>query len=213
MRTAMAQPCVNPAAGRPGSFSMPGKPPGGNPAAPPHAPPSAAQGCPLGRWPNGAAPTLPGFLFPELSRSWDPPAAPVRFCRGGGLPPRSSIQGAGAVSCVRAGGQGCKWLLSRIHTPFWEELDACRASERCQRALWDGEGSAAVSLSSRHPCVCVCVCVVSQPGANPAFGCDDVVWIYRAMLMAGSPVPSPRAVFKDFPLQLRPSNSFHRWGV
>nr|XP_041575624.1 proline-rich receptor-like protein kinase PERK9 isoform X1 [Taeniopygia guttata] len=33
------------------------------------------------------------------------------------------------------------------------------------------------------------------------------VWIYRVMLVAGGPAPSPWMVFKDFPLQLSPASS------
>lgn len=61
-------------------------------------------------------------------------------------------------------------------------------------------------------CLYLCVCCLLAR-CKSAFGFSNVVWIYRVMLVAGSPAPSPRTVFKDFPLQLRPSNLFQQWGV
>ncbi|KAM9522129.1 uncharacterized protein ACIB01_015954 [Guaruba guarouba] len=81
------------------------------------------------------------------------------------------------------------------------------------RSLWSHSGSEPLTCPGA-PQLPRCGAQLEQrqqPGPNPAFGCRDVVRIYRAMLMAGSPAPSLRMLFKDFPLQLRPSSSLHWW--
>lgn len=178
MRTAMAQPCVNPAAGRLGSFSMPRTPwetSWGGPTAPPHAPPSAARGCPLGRWPKGAAPTLPGFLFPELSRSWDPPAAPVRLCRGwGAASPQQHTRRRGGKLRV-CWGPGVQVASLQDTHPILGRVGCVPGQQTVPKgSLGRRGGSTAVSLSSRYPCVCVCVSVCCLPAR-----CKSCLWLRR----------------------------------
>lgn len=163
-------------------------------------------------WAGGTVvpPNPPGSLSLELSPSRDLSAAPTRLHWGGGcLPVGAGVAQGWQVVCV--GDEGSKRLLSRTHTLFWEELDACWAGKYCQRALWGGEGSTGVASSSVVCVVCVGgrVCCLLARCKSCLWLQRCFVWIYRAMLVAGSPAPSPWTVFKVFPLQLRPASSCH----
>lgn len=116
-------------------------------------------------WAGGTVvpPNPPGSLSLELSPSRDLPAAPMRLHWGGGcLPVGAGVAQGWQVVCV--GDEGSKRLLSRTHTLFWEELDACWAGKYSQRALWGGEGSTGVASSSVVCVVCVCGACVLSPG-------------------------------------------------
>lgn len=200
MRAATAQRCFNPAGGRLSSLSRlraPCKPPGQ---------PLSPLSCSM-----RLSPGFGGFSKPPWVAvpGAQPQSGPRSSSHVGSLGCRLPPCGAGVaqgwqVAC--GGKERFKQLLSWAHTLFWEELDACKYS---QGALWGGEGSTGVA-SSR---VCVCgVCVHCLPAR-----CKSClwlqrcfVWIYRAMLVAGSPAPSPWTLFKDFPFQLRPASSCHR---
>lgn len=165
MRAATAQRCFNPAGGRLSSLSRlraPCKPPGQ---------PLSPLSCSM-----RLSPGFGGFSKPPWVAvpGAQPQSGPRSSSHVGSLGCRLPPCGAGVaqgwqVAC--GGKERFKQLLSWAHTLFWEELDACKYS---QGALWGGEGSTGVASS--RVCVCGgCVCIVSRPGANPAFGCRDVL--------------------------------------
>lgn len=204
MRAATAQRCFNPAGGRLSSLSRlraPRKPPGQ---------PLSPLSCSMRLSPGfGGFSKPPWVSVPGAQPQSGPPSSSHAGSLGCRLPPCGAGVAQGwQVAC--GGKEGFK-QLSPGHTPYFGK-SWMRANIPKELS---GAGRGAQALP-QAVCVCVgCVCVHCLPAR-----CKSClwlqrcfVWIYRAMLVAGSPAPSPWTLFKDFPFQLRPASSCHRCSV
>lgn len=211
MRAAMAQRCFNPAGGRLSSLSML--------RIPWETSWAALQPLVLQHeavpWAGGtvAPPNPPGSLFPGAQPQSGPPSSSHAASLGWGLPPCGGRCGTGVAGGM-CGGRGVQAASLQDTHPIFGRAGCVLGWKIFPKSCLGQGGKHRRCLKQSVPvCVwcggCVCVCCLLARCKSCLWLKRCFVWIYRAMLMAGSPAPSPRTVFKDFPLQLRLANSCH----